>query len=250
MARTKGASSYCGEASSSSGEPSSSSDERRRLTTSARRRHVEEYRVDVIDEHDHEEQEEFIHHEHGEDDYVEHEDVQQQDNSSEEEHEDEDEDGGFPGGPHDTSLLTQHVAFVIWGIKVISHGKKLKHFGMYHEVIEPYISMLGLCSLVNLSYEYVDHRLIVALSEKNIFHLSIGEMSVTLDDVLNQLHLPIMDQFCEVEELEYDEKQSHGPKVRLSWLHKVYQECIEQERSECAARAYLLHLLGCTIFYK
>ncbi|BAU02127.1 hypothetical protein VIGAN_11156300 [Vigna angularis var. angularis] len=137
-------------------------------------------------------------------------------------------------------------------IKVISHGKKLKHFGMYHEAIERYISISGLASLVNLSYEYVDHGLIVSLAkrwhlETNTFHLRLGEMSVTLDDVHNLLHLPIMGQFCEVEELEYDEarshlmdllgddrakvstemKQSRGPIVRLSWLREVYQECIE-----------------------
>ncbi|XP_017420349.1 protein MAIN-LIKE 1 [Vigna angularis] len=278
---------YHGEASSSHSEPS---DERRRPTASARRRRVEEYRVDVIHEHDNEEQEELLQHGHSQDDYVEEEDIQQQHDCSQEEHEgegededeDEVEDGGFPGGPHDTSLLThytQHVAFAIWqgrdrrGIKVVTHGKKLKHFGMYHEAIEPYISLSGLGCLVNLSYEYADHGLIVALSEwwhieTNTFHLPIGEMTVTLDDVMNLLHLPIMGQFCEVEELEYDEarshimdllgvdhakasvemKQSRGPKVRLSWLREVYQECIQQERWECAARAYLLHLLRCTIF--
>ncbi|XP_047181966.1 protein MAIN-LIKE 1-like, partial [Vigna umbellata] len=268
MVKTRGALSYHGEASSPRGEPSSSSrDERRRPTASARRRRVQEYRVDVIDEHGYEEQEELLQHGHGQDDYVEEEDIQQQHDSSQEEHEAE---GEGEGGPHDTSLLThytQHVAFAIWqgwdrrGIKVVTHGKKLKHFGMYHEAIEPYIFMSGLGCLVNLSYEYADHGLIVALSERwhletNTFHLPIGEMSVTLDDVMNLLHLPIMGQFCEVEELEYDEarshimellgvdhskassemKQSRGPKVRLSWLREVYQECIQQERWECAAR--------------
>ncbi|XP_052723805.1 protein MAIN-LIKE 1-like [Vigna angularis] len=285
MVKTRGG--YHGEASSSHSEPS---DERRRPTASARRRRVEEYRVDVIHEHDNEEQEELLQHGHSQDDYVEEEDIQQQHDCNQQEHEgegededeDEAEDDEFPGGPHDTSLLThytQHVAFAIWqgrdrrGIKVVTHGKKLKHFGMYHEAIEPYISMLGLGCLVNLSYEYADHGLIVALSERwhietNTFHLPIGEMTVTLDDVMNLLHLSIMGQFCEVKELEYDEarshimellgvdhdkasaemKQSRGPKVRLSWLREVYQECIQQERWECAARAYLLHLLGCTIF--
>ncbi|XP_014494972.2 protein MAIN-LIKE 1-like [Vigna radiata var. radiata] len=77
-----------------------------------------------------------------------------------------------------------------------------------------------------------------------------------------------MGQFCEVEDLEYDEVRSHlmdllgvdrakasaemkksrSPKVRLSWLCEVYHDCIQQELWECAARAYLLHLLGCTIF--
>ncbi|XP_014517379.1 protein MAIN-LIKE 1-like [Vigna radiata var. radiata] len=77
-----------------------------------------------------------------------------------------------------------------------------------------------------------------------------------------------MGQFCEVEDLEYDKARSHlmdllgvdrakastemkksrGPKVRLSWLREVYHDCIQHELWECAARAYLLHLLGCTIF--
>ncbi|XP_022637920.1 protein MAIN-LIKE 1-like [Vigna radiata var. radiata] len=77
-----------------------------------------------------------------------------------------------------------------------------------------------------------------------------------------------MGQFCEVEDLEYDEARSHlmdllgvdrtkasaemkksrGPKVRLSWLREVYHDCIQQELWECAARVYLLHLFGCTIF--
>ncbi|XP_047177868.1 protein MAIN-LIKE 1-like [Vigna umbellata] len=271
MVRTRGGSSSRGDASSSRGEPSSSSHDKRRRPK----------RVDVIHEDGSEEHNEIIQQRYGEDDYVEQKDVEpQEDDYSEEE--EEDEDDGFLGGPRDTSLLThytQHVAFAMWQgrdrgkIKVISHGKKLRHFGMYHEAIERYISISGLASLVNLSYEYVDHGLIVSLAkrwhpETNTFHLRVGEMSVTLDDVHNLLHLPIMGQFCDVEELEYDEarshlmdllgvdrakasaemKQSRGPKVRLSWLREVYQECIEQELWECAARAYLLHLLGCTIF--
>ncbi|XP_068471911.1 protein MAIN-LIKE 1-like [Phaseolus vulgaris] len=36
--------------------------------------------------------------------------------------------------------------------------------------------------------------------------------------------------------------------IRLSWLRDIYEECCAQEAWECAARAYLLHLLGCTIF--
>ncbi|XP_014490876.1 histone chaperone RTT106-like [Vigna radiata var. radiata] len=186
MVRTRGASSSCGEASSSRGQPSSSShDERRRPTTSVRRRRVVEYRTDVIDEHHYEDHEESIQQGHREEDYVQHEDVQEQDDYSEEEGEDEDEDededgdevqdDGFPGGPHDTSLLThysQHVAYAIWQgqdrgeIQLRTHGKKLKNFGMYHEAIEPYISMSGLASLVNLSYEYADHGLIVSLAER------------------------------------------------------------------------------------
>lgn len=47
--------------------------------------------------------------------------------------------------------------------------------------------------LLNLSYEYVDHVLIVTLTEKwhlktNIF-LPMSEMTITLNDVNNLLHL-------------------------------------------------------------
>ncbi|XP_014515536.1 protein MAIN-LIKE 1-like [Vigna radiata var. radiata] len=74
--------------------------------------------------------------------------------------------------------------------------------------------MSGLASLVNLSYKYADHGLIVSLAERwhletNTFHLPVGEMSVTLDDVHNLLHLPIIGQFCEVGELECDTARSH-----------------------------------------
>ncbi|XP_014524392.1 uncharacterized protein LOC106780611 [Vigna radiata var. radiata] len=265
MVRTRGASSYHGEISSCGKSSSLSHPERRRPTTSARRKRVQESQVDVIEEHEeHEQHDEGIQHEYDqgiqheydegiqheydkgiqhnyvEDDYVEQEDVC----------EEQDEEGGFQGGPQDTSLLTHytdHVAFAIWQgrdrqeMKVISHGKKLKHFGMYHETIEPFITMSDLSSLVNLSYEYTDHGLIVTLMERwhletNSFHLPVGEMSVTLDDVHNLLHLPIIGQFCEVEDLKYEEARSHimdllgvdrtkattemtrthGPKVKLS----------------------------------
>jgi len=36
--------------------------------------------------------------------------------------------------------------------------------------------------------------------------------------------------------------------VRLGWLREVYEQCCIDQSWECAARAYLLHLLGCSIF--
>jgi len=43
-------------------------------------------------------------------------------------------------------------------------------------------------------------------------------------------------------------RQCRGVQVRLSWLRDIYEECCAQEAWECAFKAYLLHLLGCTIF--
>jgi len=38
------------------------------------------------------------------------------------------------------------------------------------------------------------------------------------------------------------------PYVRLSWLWDIYEDCCAHKAWECAVRAYLLHLVGCTIF--
>ncbi|KAJ1435730.1 Aminotransferase-like, plant mobile domain [Sesbania bispinosa] len=39
-----------------------------------------------------------------------------------------------------------------------------------------------------------------------------------------------------------------GPSVRLSWLRNVYENHLHQGHLEYATRAYLFHLVGCTIF--
>lgn len=73
--------------------------------------------------------------------------------------------------------------------------------------------MSWLSSLVNLSYDYADHGLILTITERwhfetNTFHLTISEMIVTLDGVNNLLHLCIMGQFYEIKPLEFEEALS------------------------------------------
>jgi hypothetical protein len=56
----------------------------------------------------------------------------------------------------------------------------------------------GLSWLQDTSYNLIDHSLICAFVERwheetSSFHLSFGEMTVTLDDVSCLLHLPIDD---------------------------------------------------------
>ena len=121
--------------------------------------------------------------------------------------------------------------------------------------------MSGLDGLLHASYENLDRGLLCAFVERwhaktSIFHLPVGEMTITLDDVSNLLHLPIVDHFYTQETLEVDstndllveslrvdhgvaseETRHHrGDHVCLSWLRDVYKD------------AYLLHLVGCTIF--
>ena len=144
---------------------------------------------------------------------------------------------------------------------------------MPHANVEPIVQNSELFSLCNIGYEVGDKGLISAFVERwhgetNSFYLPVGEMTITLDDVSSLLHLPILGQFPTYVPLEYNRvatilaellgaeeargkaemRQCRGVHVRLIWLRDIYKECCAQEAWECAARAYLLHLLRCTIF--
>lgn len=93
-------------------------------------------------------------------------------------------------------------------------------------------------------------------------------MTITLDDVSCLLHLPCRGTFFtfpnqnrdtaiaivmqllsvsyHIASLEYS--QNRGPYLRLSWLRELYKEKCADQEWEPAARAFLLHLVGCTIF--
>ncbi|KAL0428480.1 UNVERIFIED_CONTAM: protein MAIN-LIKE 2 [Sesamum latifolium] len=91
----------------------------------------------------------------------------------------------------------------------------------------------------------LDNPLISALVERwrretNTFHVTVGEMTVSLEDVAYLLGLPI----------DYSGYTSGGM-VKLSWLKEAFSECPEDasvEDIECHTRAYLLYLVGSTIF--
>jgi len=80
---------------------------------------------------------------------------------------------------------------------------------MPHANIELFVQNFGLFSLCNIGYELGDKGLISAFVERshgetNSFHLSIGEMTITLDDVSSLLHLPNLGQFPTYVPLEYN----------------------------------------------
>ncbi|XP_068501366.1 protein MAIN-LIKE 1-like [Phaseolus vulgaris] len=168
------------------------------------------------------------------------------------------DDEGYPGGPLDKSLLVNyehHVAKQLWDgldrgeLKVVSHGRKINKLGAPHERIEAAVELSGLGGLLHASYESLDRGLLCAFVERwhaetNSFHLPVGEMTITLDDVSNLLHLPIVGHFYTQETLDSDsttdllvealrvdhalasEETRHcrGAHVRLSWLREVYQD--------------------------
>ena len=89
-------------------------------------------------------------------------------------------------------------------------------------------------------------------------------MTITLDDVSNLLHLPIVDQFYIDQTLNSDatndllveslcvdhgvasEETWHcgGAHVRLSWLRDVYEDACSRSQWIVVVRAYLLHLVA------
>jgi len=85
--------------------------------------------------------------------------------------------------------------------------------------------------------------------DTNTFHMSFGEMSITLDDVSSILHLPILGQFSMFDRLDSSGAVPvmlellgvpHGPAnvalrdglgnvVLLNWLRDHYDTCCENE---------------------
>ncbi|KAH1214799.1 Protein MAIN-LIKE 1 [Glycine max] len=152
---------------------------------------------------------------------------------------------GFPGEPVLTAYV-DHVAVIEHPeLKLSSHGRKVQKFG------KPATEIKGLL-----------HK------ETSSFHLLVGEVIITLDDVATLLHPSIIGALHSFETLHVDEAvlmlvellkvpgdearaetvQCHGAYVRLSWLREIYQSKCEAEHWTIATHAYLWHLLGCTFF--
>ncbi|XP_028224832.1 uncharacterized protein LOC114406343 [Glycine soja] len=108
---------------------------------------------------------------------------------------------GFPGGPRDPSVLTSfadHVAHAIWSrqerpeLKLVSHGRKVTLIGRLVPEIEGLVGATGLSPLIRCSVVIGDPGLISAFverwhSETSTFHLPVGELTITLDDVSSLL---------------------------------------------------------------
>ncbi|KAL5170221.1 Protein MAIN-LIKE 2 [Glycine soja] len=191
-------------------------------------------------------------------------------------------DEGFPGGPRDPSVLTsfaKHVTHAIWTgqerpeLKLVSHGRKVALIGRPIPAIEGLVVAIRLSPLIECSVVTSDLGLISAFVERwhretSTFHLPVGELTITLDDVSSLLRLPISGAFHSFEALSVDEAvflltvllevsgeearaetvRARGAYVRLSWVRDIYEMRCQARRRIVAARAYLLHPVGCTLF--
>ncbi|XP_028242261.1 protein MAIN-LIKE 1-like [Glycine soja] len=194
----------------------------------------------------------------------------------------QDEHEGFPGGPSNPSVLTQyadHVACSVWTgeecpeFKLSSHGRKVHSLGRPVPAIEGLVVGTGLSPLIACSIDTGDRGLLSSFvkrwhRETSSFHLPVGEVTITLDDVSSLLHLPVVGNLHVFQPLHVDDAiqmlvdllmvsaeasraetgQCHGPYVRLQWVRDIYERRCQAGHWTAAARAYLLHLLGCSLF--
>jgi len=119
--------------------------------------------------------------------------------------------------------------------------------------------------------------------ETSTFHLPVGELTITLDDVSSLLHLPITGALhsfhalsmeearflltglfevsaeeARAEEARAEEARAEEARaetaltrrayVRLGWVRDIYETRCQVRQWIVAAHAYLLQLVGCTLF--
>jgi len=137
-------------------------------------------------------------------------------------------------------------------LKLSFHGRKMAKFNRHAPEIEVLVPISELSPLIACSLDTCNRWLMSAFVERwhketSSFHLPVGEVTITLDDVASLLHLPIVGAFHTFEQLHINEAvdmllelleisvveawpetiQCHDFYVRLSWLRDVYQTKIK-----------------------
>ncbi|KAL5146476.1 Protein MAINTENANCE OF MERISTEMS [Glycine soja] len=125
-----------------------------------------------------------------------------------------DEPEGFPGGPRDPSVLTEYADHVAASerpeLKLSSYGRKVHHLGRPVPAIADMVAGTRLSPLIACSIDTEDHGLISSFvdrwhRETSSFHLPVGEISITLDDVATLLLLLIVGALHDFQPLCIDE---------------------------------------------
>ncbi|CAN1347931.1 Protein MAIN-LIKE 2 [Linum perenne] len=180
-------------------------------------------------------------------------------------------------GPVDASVLYEqdkHVSAAVWdgqergALRCHEHTSKLGEWRLTRRQIE-LVEISGFGHLRKIPAISLDNPLISALVERwrketNTFHFTIGEMTVTLQDVALLLGLAIDGKpvigithttcaaVCEkLLGKAPDSNYASGGMVKLSWLKEFFSQCSEdspEEEVQQCTRAYLLYLVGSTIF--
>ncbi|GAU26320.1 hypothetical protein TSUD_56180 [Trifolium subterraneum] len=209
----------------------------------------------------------------------------------------------YGGGPTDLCLLPgfrKHGAALLWRgeckkryLRCMNNGKRINDFTLPNTELKWFwdvVDATGLRPLLKTNYNNLDWGLLTAFTERwhpetGTFHLPIGEVTITLDDVSCLLHIPITGKMlnhlgtsCTTEEgedmcREYlnfprtkcraEFKKMKGAHIGFPMLEKIYaanlRKALKAEKDEeseevvlgyreCTIRAFLLYLIGGTIF--
>ncbi|KAH7547153.1 protein MAIN-LIKE 2 [Ziziphus jujuba] len=178
-------------------------------------------------------------------------------------------------GPVDKSVLydqDSHVSSAVWDgqergvLRCHEHTSMLEQWKLTPKQVE-LVEKAGFGYFRLIPTIYLDNSLISALVERwrretNTFHLPVGEMTITLEDVGLLLGLPIdgkpvigvtsktPSSVCE-NLLGKVPEDLNGGMLKLTWLKECFSKCPEDapiEKLERHTRAYLLYLVGSTIF--
>ncbi|XP_058180216.1 protein MAIN-LIKE 1-like [Rhododendron vialii] len=189
-----------------------------------------------------------------------------------------------PVGPEVPSLLKDfrnHVAADIWNgrerqlLKIYNHSRYLKIWELptTNRRFMGRVTASGLLPLAQITYKYCNKVLVSSFVERwhpetNSFHFGFGEMTITLEDVLYLVGLPVEGLVVHVEVhsredcvalvhrclgVTMDEASdvvSCGG-VELHWLKNKFMNVgndATDERVDYCVRAFLLYLLGTTLF--
>ncbi|XP_042515481.1 serine/threonine-protein phosphatase 7 long form homolog isoform X1 [Macadamia integrifolia] len=180
-------------------------------------------------------------------------------------------------GPIDTSVLTlqgDHRSQAIWDGEDIGILKCTQRIGRLadwplHSDLVRYVTRAGLYHLSRVNGMRMDRPLITALVERwrretHTFHLPVGEMAITLQDTAVLLGLRVhgdpvtgrtdytwaelcKDLLGRKPEAQY----LSGSSLKMTWLYTHFHQLPEGASpmvQEQYARAYMLYLLGSTIF--
>ncbi|XP_028108860.1 protein MAIN-LIKE 2-like [Camellia sinensis] len=175
----------------------------------------------------------------------------------------------FPSGPTDPSILrslNSHVAAAIWHgeergpLKCHNHSSKILAWPWWlvenNTRFKAIIEQSGLSQLARCTYRFVNKLLISSFVERwqaetNTFHMPVGEMTLTLDDVGTIVGLPIVGKSVSVpdvtdhhgvtllvyglgiaERVAHEEVFAGGNLVRLEWLRSQFAGVTDSDPEE------------------
>ncbi|XP_028081978.1 protein MAIN-LIKE 1-like [Camellia sinensis] len=176
----------------------------------------------------------------------------------------------FLGGPIDPSILrsfNSHVVATVWHekergpLKCHNHSSKILAWPWWsvdnNTRFKAIIEQSGLSQLAPYTYQFINKLLISSFVERwqpetNTFHMTVGEMTLTLDDVGTILSLPIVRRSVSApdvtdlhgvtllvsglgitEHVAHDEVSTAGGNlVRLEWLRSQFASVTDSDLEE------------------